>query len=83
MRKAVCVPCQREYRPETNETYVVEMASFGPYKIWMADTWQCPQCHHQIVSGFGMNAIKEHYQEGFTDLLEELKETKRVEYCYE
>ena len=44
----VCAKCENKYvpedtglgtemRPETNGVYVIEMADFGPYKVWRAD----------------------------------------------
>ena len=59
----VCVKCQVEMRPETNGVGVLDMASFGPYKIWDADKWQCPGCKYEIVVGFGSQALAEHYQQ--------------------
>jgi hypothetical protein len=44
-----------------------------PYKIWHADLWVCPQCLHQIVSGYGSEALLEHFQEGFDEYLENVK----------
>ncbi len=38
MPRSVCVRCHIEFRPAHTGTYVVEMASFGPYKLWVADT---------------------------------------------
>jgi hypothetical protein len=68
---AVCTLCSLQYKVEKQGVYVIEMASFGPYKIWMADLKECPKCHHRIVTGFGHNALSEHYQEGFTQTLKQ------------
>jgi hypothetical protein len=70
MPRNVCVPCQVEYKPELNEILAIEMASFGPYKVWSADLWKCPKCGHEIVSGFGHAPLNEHYTDGFGEWLE-------------
>ncbi len=56
MPKLVCVKCQCELRPETNDTTVIETAKFGPYKIWDADTWKCPGCGIEVVALFNFAA---------------------------
>jgi len=48
--------------PETDGVGVLDVADFGPYKIWSADKWKCPKCGIEIVIGFGDEAIAEHYQ---------------------
>lgn len=82
MSKLVCVKCECELRPETNGTTVVETASFGPYKIWDADTWKCPGCGMEVVSGFGNNPVREdHYAEDFKPWLETyLGNSRRIVY---
>ena len=75
MPKLVCTKCETELYPKKNEVYVVETASFGPYKLWSADLWECKGCGFQIVSGFGNNPIAEHYQRGFAELLKNLEES--------
>lgn len=85
MSKMVCVRCQTELRPETNGTIVVEMASFGPYKVWSADTWKCPGCDNETVAGFGDEPIRQdHYADDFKEWLDTLiKKSRRVVYDYE
>jgi transposase len=85
MPKLVCVKCQTELRAETNGTLVIETASFGPYKVWNADTWKCPGCGIEIVAGFGDRPLRQdHYEPGFDTWLEKVKSySKRVEYDHE
>jgi hypothetical protein len=66
IHRPVCVKCETEMEPEKNGVGVLDHASFGPYKIWMADMWQCPVCKVQIVIGFGHGPLAEHYEEEFT-----------------
>jgi len=49
------------------------MAQFGPYKLWMADMWQCPECKTEIVAGFARKHFAEHYEPDFDSKLEKLK----------
>ena len=84
MPKIVCVECQTELRPETNGTTVFEMASFGIYKLWDADTWKCPGCEYEVVAGFGQQPIMEHYQDGFYGLVDRVKSSgNRFIYDFE
>lgn len=88
----VCAKCENKYvprttglgtemRPETNGVYVIEMADFGPYKVWLADLWVCPKCGHKTIAGFGLVAIAEHYQDGFAKTLE-IAEASNAVYYY-
>jgi len=36
-----------------------------PYKVWLADLWECQGCGVQIVSGFASQPISEHYEPDF------------------
>lgn len=84
--KPICVPCQRFYRMKKDGYYFLEMMPLGrnvregtaepdrwqPYKLWVGDLWECPDCHAQIVSGTGREPLAEHYQEGFAAHVERL-----------
>lgn len=77
MPKLVCVKCECEYKVELNGVGVVETASFGPYRLWNADLWKCPGCGAEVVAGFsgqGIEPMIEHYEPGFKELLERMKE---------
>jgi len=73
MPKLVCKKCETELKPTHNGTLVIETASFGPYKVWSADTWKCPGCDVEIVAGFANNPLREHYTEDFPAWLEKAK----------
>ena len=85
MPKLVCTNCQTELKPETSGTLIIETASFGPYKVWNADTWKCPGCGTEIVAGFGNEPWRsDHYSKDFPEWLESVKNTaRRVEYDHE
>ena len=82
MTKLVCVSCETELRPQDNGTIVIETASFGPYKVWNADTWKCPYCGIEIVAGFGNAPMREdHWKDDFAEWLEKIKaSTRRIVY---
>lgn len=74
MSKVICNRCEREMKPLQTGVYVVEMASFGPYKIWQADKKECPECGQTVTTGFGYDAIATHHEQGFKEFLDSLKE---------
>ncbi len=84
--KPVCVKCQRFFRMKKSGDDFIEAMPLGngipagnlrpecwtPYKLWVGDQWECPDCHAQILSGFGQAPISEHYQPRFKELVREL-----------
>ena len=82
MPKLVCVKCEVELEPVTTGTTVVETASFGIYKVWHADTWQCPHCGTEIVAGFAKEPIRDdHYAPDFSAWAEQfIASSRRVVY---
>jgi DNA-directed RNA polymerase subunit RPC12/RpoP len=67
--KPVCVKCNREMRPEKNGVGCLDLADFGPYKIWDSDLWKCPGCGYEILVGFGQKAVAEHFQAHFEQVI--------------
>lgn len=69
--RRVCGNCNVFMLCMMNDIGVLEMAHFGPYKLWSADVWRCPECGHTVICGFGQGPVAEHYQEerfkGFID----------------
>jgi len=71
-----CVPCSTYLRPRKNEITVLETFEDGrPYKIWAADLWECPDCGHQIVLGYGQQCLTEHFKDDFQDYLKRVTHT--------
>ena len=69
--KILCSHCELEMRPYLNGVNVIEYAAFGPYKLWMADEWQCPMCLRKVVIGFSDKPLR-HYEPGFEKELAEV-----------
>ena len=71
MTGKVCAKCRIELRPKTNDIVAIEMADFGPYKIWAADLWGCPECGAEVILGFANHRMAEHYEPKFATVLQE------------
>jgi len=71
--RIVCVACKLEFRPAKNGVAAIESSTFGPYKLWETDRLACPGCGVEILSGFGLQAIAEHYQPGFAETVSRLQ----------
>ena len=62
----VCAKCNRAMRPKKNGTAFVEMAEDRPYKLWMADLWECQDCGSQILyTDPRQKPVAESYQPDF------------------
>lgn len=84
--KPICVGCQRFYRPkQTGIPFVeqmpdgavpvalpgkIEARRWSPYKIWLGDLWECPDCKSEVIVGVGRNPLAEHFQDNFAAELE-------------
>lgn len=64
----VCANCNRQMRPKKNGTAFVEMAEDRPYKLWMADLWECQDCGAQVLHTNNLqHPLAEHYQPDFAE----------------
>lgn len=71
----VCVKCEKEMRRLKNGVIVEEHMDDGqPYKIWEADLWECPKCHHQCIFGFADRPVAQHFDAKYAE------EQKQVEF---
>lgn len=62
----VCAKCNRAMRPKKNGVPFVEMAGANPYKIWMADLWQCQDCGAEVLHTSPLqHPVAEHYEANF------------------
>jgi len=53
-------------RPKKNGTAFTEMAGDRPYKLWMADLWECQDCGAQVLYTSALQTpVAEHYQPDF------------------
>jgi len=62
----VCAKCNRAMRPKKNGVSFVEMAEDRPYKLWMADLWECQDCRAMVLyTSPSQRPVAEHYQDDF------------------
>ena len=69
----ICVKCQREFQKIESGIKVIDMFSDPPkpYRIWLADLFECPTCKTQIVHGFGHSPLSHYYETDFDYWLHE------------
>jgi len=53
-----------------------------PYRLWAADTCECPVCGAVVTWGDARQPFAQHWQDDFQERLAAIPEEKRV-YCYE
>ena len=76
--RPVCVGCEVEMKPEKNGVGVLDMAEFGPYKIWDADLYKCPECGCEVIVGFAHFAIAEHHEGNFESAVQAYRDKERL-----
>jgi hypothetical protein len=52
------------------DRHLRHLPGWQPYKLWMGDLWECPNCNQQIVVGTGHNRIAEHYEPNYEQTVE-------------
>src|SRR5262245_8632103 len=58
----VLCQCGRFMRVKQNSVTVEELTEDGsPYKLFDADLYECVECGHEIITGFGRWPIAEHF----------------------
>jgi hypothetical protein len=87
MRGLACVPCGKFFRIKKNG-FVVEEGmplsggvAWGPYKLWEADLWECPNCGAQVAAGFAQRPLAEHYEPDYADQIAKHPPKLRVNDC--
>lgn len=73
MPALACVNCQKFFRLKKSGVTLEEGmpragGEWGPYKLWMADLYECPECGAQIIAGFGTpynRRLAEHYEPAY------------------
>jgi DNA-directed RNA polymerase subunit RPC12/RpoP len=78
--KTICVKCNKQAEVIQSGVTAVEMAEFGPYKLWGADLHRCPKCGYEFVSGFAHVAYAEHFQDGFEGMMQKAIDANNAYY---
>jgi hypothetical protein len=77
MPRPVCCECGVEFKVKKNGVIAQENTgsypNSTPYKIWSADLWECPKCLHQILFGYGLKPMSQHFDEDFKKLQEKVE----------
>lgn len=92
MPKPICMTCKKFYRPKKNGVTIEEGMPLGvdscgvskewvPYKLWRGDLMECKGCGHQIVYGFGLRPLAEHYQKDYDRIKESEGVIAFIEDC--
>lgn len=78
--KPICVKCRKFYRLHKMGVAVEEgmlgvsripssdSSGWSPYKLWMANLFKCPKCGHEVIHGFGLSPMSEHYQPDYLEI---------------
>jgi hypothetical protein len=60
--------CGRFLRVKQNSVTVEELTEDGsPYKLWDADLLECVECGVEIIAGFALRPLAEHWQPTYAD----------------
>lgn len=85
MPMIVCVKCRKFFHPKKNGVAVEEgmpvRDEWRPYKLWQADLLTCRSCGDDIIAGFGMRPIAEHFHTNYGQLKERFNPIVFVEDC--
>ena len=68
--RPICAKCRVFFRCKENEVIIEEGGSGpdDPYRVWMADLFECPRCGAEVVSGFGQAPVAHYRQPEFTTI---------------
>ena len=67
----VCVSCRINLRPKKNGVTFIEDDGIGnPYAIWDSDMWDCPCCGISVLTGFGKEPWRLHFDSDFHQVVE-------------
>ena len=92
MSSLVCATCRKFYRVKKNGVPFEEgmplgrvqadggPESWGPYKLWMADLCECPDCGTQVLVTAARQApLAEHFQTDYATTRERFAPALRVD----
>jgi predicted RNA-binding Zn-ribbon protein involved in translation (DUF1610 family) len=86
MATMVCVPCGLFLKIKKNGVPFEELMPNGgeqwvPYKLWMADLYECRGCGAQVIAGQGAGPLAEHYQPTYAAEVARFPPLVRVADC--
>ena len=83
MPKMVCVACQTFYHPVKNGIVIneqmpvataaepgnIDPTAWTPYRVWMADLFECRHCGHRIIAGFAKEPAAVQHEPEFPEAM--------------
>lgn len=89
MPMMVCVQCHSFLKVKKNGVGVEELAPMGdrhsatwhPYKLWVADLYGCERCGIEVVAGFGVEPVAEHYKPDYPRWRQRFPPVASVDDC--
>lgn len=78
MPRPVCLRCRKFLRVKKNGVVIEEGSpraggAWGPYKLWMGDLWRCPECGVEVIMGFGLKPLSEHFRRDYEATREDFR----------
>lgn len=84
--RPICIPCKRFLKVKKTGFYFIEGMPIAndalpgnaeperwkPYKIWVGDLMECPDCQAQMLAGFSGGPLAHHHEDNFEERVEQL-----------
>jgi hypothetical protein len=78
MRRPICVKCKVEMHPEQNGVQVEFLVEGRSLELYEGDKWKCRECGIEVISGFGIQPVAEHWHENYARTVKALGPTIKV-----
>lgn len=66
--RAVCLTCNREMKTVKQGVMAEALANFGSYYKIQADRLECELCGNQVLMGWAMHPMAEHFEPDYEDV---------------
>ena len=63
--RPICTECELHTEKVQSGVSVVTTFLTPPtlYEVWSADLWQCPNCNHKFIAGYGDRPLVRHFED--------------------
>jgi hypothetical protein len=51
------------------EPGTIDPTAWKPYKVWMADLYECRACGHEIIASFAAHPVAENFEPRFAEAM--------------
>jgi hypothetical protein len=76
----VCPKCSLQMRCKQVGVAAEAMAVFGSYQLFMADVYECPSCHAEVLGGFPQLPVKRNFEPDYLDSVARYGQKRLVQY---